>query len=57
MMLPDGSHFRPLNPKDESPIFKAFAQSARELRQETGKDPVFFSRPKGTEENPEVETK
>jgi hypothetical protein len=52
MMTPDGSHFRPLNPKDESPIFKAIATAACETRQK-GQTPVFFSHPKGTDENPE----
>jgi hypothetical protein len=56
MMLPDGTHFRALHPEDD-PILKAFAQAARELRQETGKDPVFFHAPKRPEENPEGETK
>jgi hypothetical protein len=57
MMTPSGIHLRPLHP-EEDPILKAMAQAARELRQETGKDPVFFSHPlKETPQNPEGETK
>ena len=56
MMTPDGSHFQPLHPKDESPVLKAIGKAARELRQK-GQTPVFFPDPKGTEENPEGETK
>jgi hypothetical protein len=55
MMTPDGSHFRPLNPKDESPVLKAVAQAAREARQK-GQTPVFFSHPKGSQQNPDGET-
>jgi hypothetical protein len=52
MMTPDGSHYRPLNPNDESPIFKAIAKAAAALRQKE-QTPVFFSHPKGTDQNPE----
>jgi hypothetical protein len=32
MMTKDGTHLRPLNPKDDSPVLKAIAQAAREAR-------------------------
>jgi hypothetical protein len=54
MMTPDGSHFLPLNPKDESPVLTAIAKAAREASQK-GQTPVFFSHPKGTDQNPEGE--
>jgi hypothetical protein len=56
MMTKDGSHFRPLNPKDDSPVLKAIAQAAREARRK-GETPVFFAHPKGSPQNPQGETK
>ena len=55
---PDGLYFIPLARDGPSPIAKAFVEAVKEVRQKTGKPPVFFSpRPKGTPQNPEGETK
>jgi hypothetical protein len=56
MMTKDGTHFRPLNPKDDSPVLTAIAQAAREARRK-GQTPVFFSHLKGSPQNPQGETK
>jgi hypothetical protein len=56
MMTKDGTHFRPLNPEDDSPVLKAIALAAREARRK-GQTPVFFAHPKGSQQNPENETK
>lgn len=50
-----GLYFVPEKGK-ASPMMKALAQAAREARQK-GETPIFFSRPKGTDQNPEGETK
>jgi hypothetical protein len=56
MMTKDGSNFRPLNPKDDSPVLEAIARAAREARRK-GETPVFFAHPKGSPQNPQGETK
>ena len=55
---PNGLYFIPLARDGPSPIVKALVEAVKEVRQKTGKAPVFFShRPKGTPQNPEGETK